>query len=52
VSCWTPGSPLSAREVVQEADEALFDAKAADRNRIRVAPSLEGQLEAAAAAVG
>jgi diguanylate cyclase (GGDEF)-like protein len=52
VSCWTPGSALSEREVVQEADEALFRAKAADRNRIRVAPSLERLLEAAAAAVG
>ena len=52
VSCWTPGSPLSAREVIEQADEALFQAKAAGRNRIEAAPSLEGQLQAAAAAVG
>ncbi len=40
VSCWTPGSPLSALEVIEQADEALFEAKAAGRNRIHVAPSL------------
>ncbi len=50
VSCWTPGSPSSAREVIEEADRALFEAKAAGRNRIHPATSVEGQLEAAAAA--
>jgi len=49
VSCWTPGSPLSAREVIEQADEALFQAKAAGRNRIETAPSLQGELQAAAA---
>ncbi|MCI4338663.1 MAG: GGDEF domain-containing protein, partial [Thermoplasmata archaeon] len=49
VTCWTPGSPLSAREVIEQADEALFRAKAAARNRIEAAPSLEGQLQATAA---
>ena len=48
VSCWTPGSPLSAREVIEQADEALFQAKAVGRNRIETAPSLRGKLQAAA----
>jgi PleD family two-component response regulator len=52
VSCWTPGSPLSGREVIEEADDALFRAKAAERNRIQVSASLEGQFEAAGSAVG
>lgn len=37
VSCWTPGSRLSAREVLEQADQALYDAKTAGRNRIAVA---------------
>jgi len=37
VSCWVPGSRLSARAVLEEADQALFDAKTAGRNRIHVA---------------
>ena len=49
VSCWTPGSPLSALEVIEQADEALFQAKAAGRNRIETGPSLRGQSQAAAA---
>jgi hypothetical protein len=42
---------LSTREVIEQADVALFEAKSAGRNRVRVAASLEGQLESAAAAV-
>ena len=38
VSCWMPGSQLSAREVVEEADQALYEAKTAGRNRISAAP--------------
>jgi len=49
VSCWTPGSPLSALEVIEQADEALFQAKAAGRNRIETGPSLRGKSQAAAA---
>ncbi len=37
VSCWTPGSELSEPEVLQRADDALYEAKAAGRNCIRVA---------------
>jgi two-component system chemotaxis response regulator CheY len=37
VSYWTPGSPLSAREVIEQADAALFRAKSAGRNCVRAA---------------
>lgn len=52
VSCWTPGSPLSAVEVIEQADEALFEAKSAGRNLIYTAASLAGRVEPAGAAVG
>jgi diguanylate cyclase (GGDEF)-like protein len=39
VSFWTPGSPLSAREVIEQADAALFRAKSAGRNCVRAATS-------------
>ena len=42
VSCWKPGSELSATELVKHADEALFDAKSAGRNRVHVSPVPEG----------
>jgi two-component system chemotaxis response regulator CheY len=42
VSCWMPGSPLSARAVLEQADQALFDAKTAGRNRVSTAPPSEG----------
>jgi diguanylate cyclase (GGDEF)-like protein len=38
VSCWMPGSQLSAREMLEKADQALYDAKTAGRNRISAAP--------------
>ncbi len=39
VARWSPGSPLSVMDVVQEADGALFQAKSAGRNCIREATS-------------
>ena len=36
VSCWTPGSRLSVPELLRQADEALFQAKSAGRNRVHV----------------
>ena len=49
VASWTPGSPLSLLEVLEEADEALFQAKSDGRNRVYAAPSVDGcdPLEAA-----
>jgi two-component system, cell cycle response regulator len=44
VSCWIPGSPLSARQVLEEADQALFDAKTAGRNQISTALPAAGWL--------
>jgi two-component system chemotaxis response regulator CheY len=38
VSCWMPGSLLSAREVLEEADQALYEAKTAGRNLVAAAP--------------
>ncbi|HTU38858.1 MAG TPA: diguanylate cyclase [Acidimicrobiales bacterium] len=42
VASWTPGSPLSFLEVLEEADEALFQAKSDGRNRVYAAPSVDG----------
>jgi two-component system chemotaxis response regulator CheY len=47
VSCWVPGSQLSAQEVVEEADQALYEAKTTGRNRISGAPLRDaGDLQA------
>ena len=37
VSCWTPGSDQSVPDLLQRADDALFEAKSAGRNRTCVA---------------
>jgi diguanylate cyclase (GGDEF)-like protein len=44
VACWEPGSPLSAEEVVHQADEALFKAKSAGRDRICARAWHEGHI--------
>jgi diguanylate cyclase (GGDEF)-like protein len=36
LTCWTPGSDLSLAELLHQADQALFQAKAAGRNRIHM----------------
>jgi diguanylate cyclase (GGDEF)-like protein len=45
VACWTPGSSLGVGDVVAQADQALFKAKSAGRNRIHAGPSLEDRLQ-------
>lgn len=52
VACWTPGSPLTFLEVLEEADEALFQAKSDGRNRVYAGPSVDGcDIEAATASI-
>lgn len=52
VSCWAPGSPLSPLDVIEQADEALFRAKSAGRNRMRAAPTLAAPVDAGASVGG
>jgi two-component system chemotaxis response regulator CheY len=47
VSCWTPGCPFSVGDLLQQADDALFQAKSAGRNRVRVATHHDGEVESA-----
>ena len=49
VACWTPGCAFSVDDLLQQADEALFQAKTAGRNRVDVAAA---SLGAAVSATG
>jgi diguanylate cyclase (GGDEF)-like protein len=44
VSCWVPGSTASVADVVEHADQALFEAKSSGRNQVHVAPMLRGDV--------
>ena len=49
VACWTPGCAFSVDDLLQQADEALFQAKTAGRDRVEVAAA---SLGAAVSATG
>lgn len=49
VACWTAGCAFSVDDLLQQADEALFEAKTAGRNRVQVAAA---SLGAAVSATG
>jgi diguanylate cyclase (GGDEF)-like protein len=51
VSCWTPSSPLTAFDIVNQADQALYRAKSAGRNCVRLCASFL-QEEAERALIG
>jgi two-component system chemotaxis response regulator CheY len=37
ISCWSPGSTLTVPDLLHRADDALFEAKSAGRNRVQMA---------------
>jgi diguanylate cyclase (GGDEF)-like protein len=52
VACWTPGSPLTFVDILEEADDALLRAKSAGRNRVYAAASVDGcDIESVAATI-
>ena len=45
VSSWQPGSSALVPELLNEADEALFEAKSEGRNRVHVADQPSRELD-------
>jgi two-component system chemotaxis response regulator CheY len=41
ISCWSPGSTLTVPDLLHRADDALFEAKSAGRNRVQMAAAQE-----------
>ena len=47
IACWTPGCALAEAAVIQHADDALFEAKSAGRNRVQLTRGALGAMSAA-----